>query len=88
MNRDTLVTSVVTVERGRRESKQDLLAVEEPLEIRLGETTVSITMRTPGHDPDLAVGFLFTEGIVDDPGKLFLSVTWRPKVTRGRPGIP
>jgi FdhD protein len=70
MNRDTLVTSVLTVERGRTESRQDLVAVEEPLEIRLGETTVSITMRTPGHDPDLAVGFLFTEGIVDDPGQI------------------
>ena len=51
----------------------DLVAVEEPLGIRLGysrpdgsraEEDVSITMRTPGHDADLAVGFLFTEGIV------------------------
>jgi FdhD protein len=43
---------------------QDLLAIEEPLEIRLGGKTVSITMRTPGHDQDLAAGFLFTEGIL------------------------
>jgi len=70
MTRDTLITSVVTVERGRTTSKQDLVAVEEPLAIRLGETTVSITMRTPGHDPDLAVGFLFTEGIVEDPAHI------------------
>ena len=50
----------------------DVLAVEEPLEIRLGcdmggrrvHRTVSITMRTPGHDLDLAVGFLFTEGVI------------------------
>src|ERR1041385_6664078 len=51
----------------------DVVAAEEPLGIRLGysrpdgsraEEDVSITMRTPGHDADLAVGFLFTEGIV------------------------
>jgi FdhD protein len=50
----------------------DLLAVEEPLEVRLSHDVdgrrvhvpVSITMRTPGHDDELAVGFLYTEGIV------------------------
>jgi FdhD protein len=51
----------------------DVVATEEPLGIRLGysrpdgsraEEDVSITMRTPGHDEDLAVGFLFTEGII------------------------
>ena len=54
-------------------STSDVVAAEEPLGIRLGysradgsraEEDVSITMRTPGHDADLAVGFLFTEGII------------------------
>jgi FdhD protein len=51
-------------------SDTDVLAVEEPLEIRLGlsgvpkHKAISITMRTPGDDFDLAAGFLFTEGII------------------------
>ncbi len=56
-------------------SAQDLLAVEEPLEIRLAfkgrgewmEKSISITMRTPGNDFELAAGFLLTEGIVQGP---------------------
>jgi FdhD protein len=44
--------------------EQDLLAVEEPLQIRVGERDLAITMRTPGNDAELAAGFLFTEGFV------------------------
>ena len=59
---------------GRSEVRADEVAVEEPLEIRLGFSTpdgratrsISITMRTPGHDAELAAGFLYTEGIVTD----------------------
>ncbi|HVU72300.1 MAG TPA: formate dehydrogenase accessory sulfurtransferase FdhD [Mycobacteriales bacterium] len=42
----------------------DTLVVEEPLEIRLGGEPVAVTMRTPGHDMDLAAGFLVSEGLV------------------------
>src|SRR4029453_2697000 len=43
---------------------QDHLAVEEPLEIRLGGISLSVTMRTPGDDEELVAGFLFSEGII------------------------
>jgi FdhD protein len=44
--------------------RPDMLAVEEPLEIRVGGEPLTVTMRTPGDDIDLAAGFLFCEGIV------------------------
>jgi FdhD protein len=64
-----------------KESETDTLAIEEPLEIRLGFTengkfqhkAVSITMRTPGDDFELAAGFLFTEGILTAKNQ-FLSI--------------
>jgi FdhD protein len=46
------------------DARADLLAVEEPLEIRVGGQPLAVTMRTPGHDIDLAAGFLATEGVI------------------------
>lgn len=66
MNRPILTVPVQKVEGDSSAPFQDLLAVEEPLEIRLGGKSISITMRTPGHDFDLAAGFLFSEGILHD----------------------
>ena len=43
--------------------EHDLVAVEEPLEIRIAGEPVSVTMRTPGHDVELALGFCLTEGL-------------------------
>ena len=72
MSRRSQVLNVARIRGFLRESRDDQVAVEEPLEIRLGyddgtgrhTRSVSITMRTPGEDEDLALGFLYSESIV------------------------
>src|SRR3989454_2766339 len=49
---------------GELEYQPDDLTIEEPLEIRIGRKSLATTMRTPGHDDELAVGFLLSEAIV------------------------
>jgi FdhD protein len=61
----------------------DLLAVEEPLEIRLGKRSLSITMRTPGSDFELAAGFLFSEGLIRDSAE----IRSMSRVSAGNPNI-
>lgn len=58
------LTQVSEWDDGKVRRKDDYLAAEEPLEIRIGDDPLSVTMRTPGHDLELAAGFLFTEGLV------------------------
>ena len=45
----------------------DEVAIEEPLEIRVDGEALAVTMRTPGHDEELALGFLYGEGLIDGP---------------------
>ena len=45
----------------------DEVAIEEPLEIRVDGAPLAVTMRTPGHDEELALGFLYGEGLIDAP---------------------
>jgi FdhD protein len=56
--------------REHRTRDRDLLAVEAPLEIRVGPKPLTVVMRTPGHDEELVRGFLFTEGMVRAAGDL------------------
>jgi len=65
---------VTRYDAGRSTERPDTLAVEEPLEIRVDGTPVSVSMRTPGHDLDLALGFLVTEGIVAKPSDVAAAI--------------
>ena len=49
---------------------QDVVAVEEPLEIRINGAPVAVTMRTPGHDEELALGFALSEGLQPEAARL------------------
>lgn len=64
------LTQVSEWDDGNIRRKEDYLAAEEPLEIRIGDDPLSVTMRTPGHDLELAAGFLFTEGLIQRRGQI------------------
>ncbi|MFC4563071.1 formate dehydrogenase accessory sulfurtransferase FdhD [Nocardiopsis mangrovi] len=64
MGRVTVREKVLRIRGGTVGSRVDTLVVEEPLEIRLNGRALTVTMRTPGHDFDLAAGFLVSEGVI------------------------
>ena len=64
MGRVTQPVQVVRIEDGALTRRPDRLAVEEPLELRIGGAPHAVTMRTPGHDIELAHGWLHSEGVI------------------------
>jgi FdhD protein len=66
---------------GEVRAHEDFLAAEEPLEIRVGELALAVTMRTPGDDEELAAGFLLTEGIIASRGQI--AAIRRPETSKG-----
>ena len=83
------VTGVKEWREGELRSFDDYLVGEEPLEIRVGDAALSVTMRTPGHDVELATGFLFTEGLIKGRGQILprgmnrRETEWRQSRARG-----
>ncbi|QUH02180.1 formate dehydrogenase accessory sulfurtransferase FdhD [Saccharopolyspora erythraea] len=68
MGRATVRRRVLRIRESVRSQRPDTLAAEEPMEIRVGGRPLTVTMRTPGSDFDLAVGFLVSEGVVRAAG--------------------
>ncbi len=66
----SLAVEVIALRGDEGSARPDSVVVEEPLEIRLDGAPIAVTMRTPGHDLELAAGFLVTEGIARDFGAL------------------
>jgi FdhD protein len=68
--REIELTRVTEWSDGSVRAREDYLAAEEPLEIRVGGRSLAVTMRTPGNDEELAAGFLLTEGIVESQNQI------------------
>jgi FdhD protein len=64
MGRVTVRRPVLRISEDGSRRRQDSLAAEEPLELRVDGRALAVTMRTPGHDVELAHGFLLTEGVI------------------------
>ncbi|MEU4596913.1 formate dehydrogenase accessory sulfurtransferase FdhD [Nocardia sp. NPDC023988] len=70
MGRVTVRRPVLRIRDGVHSERPDTLVSEEPLEIRVGGRPLTVTMRTPGNDFDLAAGFLVSEGVVRSPDQI------------------
>ncbi len=85
MSKRVYPVDIQRINKAELTTSKDLVVVEEPLEIRVGygppkqreQTTLTVTMRTPGDDEHLCLGFLFTEGIIEDQ-KDILSAEYCP----------
>ncbi len=80
---------ILVVRGGKVERRSDFVTTEEPVEIRVespGKTAarIAVTMRTPGHDVELAVGFLFTEGLIAGRDELSSRVVREPVSLSGK----
>jgi len=64
------IDGIIHWESGSRQTKSDEVAEEEPLEIRIRGRAISVAMRTPGHDAELAAGFLLSEGVIHKPADI------------------
>jgi FdhD protein len=69
----------------RVSSRPDTLTVEEPMEIRVDRQPLAVTMRTPGDDFDLTIGFLVTEGLITGAGDVLNLVHCQDQGPDGRP---
>lgn len=67
--------------------RADALAVEAPLELRVGGKPVAVLMRTPGHDDELVAGFLFAEGVIADADELLSVERLAPNVAEARVAV-
>ena len=58
--------TILRFQKGHFSTSPDLIAPEEPMEIRIEGRSIAVLMRTPGHDIELSIGFLRTEGVIED----------------------
>ncbi len=86
MNSATPVPVIRLLDGVAQDTPPDVVATEEPLEIRIEGRSIAVIMRTPGHDQDLAAGFLLTESVVRHADELF-EISVCPSHSEGRGNV-